>query len=184
MNRTVAAFVLAFASFAGSVSAHGPVETLDVPALGGALTYQHLSTEVSAPGETLDAFVVRIAPVLRAYTRATGYEACGVLASDGERFAVVVGSNLSHAACGTSDTFVPSGFSPVGQTLHSHRTGGTYRANESDRTLMGGRVGANFKSSAPDEFSPHDFHAPGYLVGARGVWHQEGRRAVRRVGAL
>lgn len=165
------------------VNPESPLQRLEVAGIGR-VDYQRLFTETSQEGETMDAFIVRIAPRLRAYSDSTGFEACGVVATDGQRFGVVIGSNRSHAACGNVDAFVPGGMKPTGQTVHSHRTGGLYRANENDRALMGGRVGASFKSAHPDEFSPEDFQAKGYLVGEGAVFHQTSKRSVRRVDAL
>lgn len=185
--KTVFWLVLALlASLAFPAIAHeaaGPIERLKIRGLG-TVEYQHLFTQVGEPGESLDAFMVRVAPRLRDYSDATGFEACGVLATDGERFGVVVGSTRAHAACGSFLEAVPAGMETTGETIHSHREGGLYRANENDRALLGLRPGSRFKTGPADEFSHEDFHAPGYLVGATGVWHQAGRTIVRRVAEL
>lgn len=173
--------LLAFPSLASDTA--GPVERVQIRG-GDSVEYQLLFEAVSETGEALDAFVLRIAPRLRAYSDETGFEACGVLATDGDRFGIIVGTNRSHAACGNADTFVPAGMKPVGQTLHSHRTGGMYRANKNDRALIGGRVGKGYRATEADTFSAADFTAPGYLVGSGAVWHQIGKRTVRRVSAI
>lgn len=193
---TVAAFLIALAitiivsvSFrvgpqvGGVVEERTAVKRVPVPGYGE-IDYQRLFEEISEVDEELDAFVLRIAPMLRDYTEKAGFEACGLLATDGQRFGVVVGSTLAHAACGSFLEAVPEGMTPTGETIHSHRVGGMYRANESDHFLTGVRVGARFRAGSPDEFSREDYHVPGYLVGAGGVWHQAGRRSVRQVGQL
>lgn len=159
------------------------LDRIEVPGFGE-IEYQRLFEEISQPGEDLDAFILRLGPRMRAFTDRAGFEACGLLATDGQRFGVVVGSTLAHAACGSFLEAVPEGMTPTGETVHSHRAGGVYRANESDHILTGVRVGARFSAGSPDEFSREDYHTPGYLVGARGVWHQAGRRSVRQVGQL
>lgn len=183
MQRFKFLAILALAFLASPVMAE-PGAIQQVQTAGGVVEFERLFEAVGEPGESPDALALRVAPRLRAYSDATGFEACGVLATDGARFGVVVGSTRSHAACGSFLEAVPAGMEATAETIHSHRTGGVYRANENDAALMGGRVGQRFKSASPDEFSREDFHAPGYLVGARGVWHQAGRRTARQVGSL
>lgn len=185
MHRFRFLAVLALAFLASPVVAHdtAPVERVEIQGLGS-LDYQHLFTTTSQPGESMDAFVLRIAPRLREFSDAMGFEACGVMATDGERFGAVIGTNRAHAACGSAVEFVPDGMKATGETIHSHRQAGTYRANENDSTLMGGRAGKRFTAKDADEFSPQDLHAPGYLVGQRSVWHQAGRRSVRQIARL
>lgn len=47
---------------------------------------QHLGDHVSEPGEALPDFLRRTGRVLHDYTRQSGNEACGAIASDGQRF--------------------------------------------------------------------------------------------------
>lgn len=156
-----------------------------VPGIG-TIDYQHLFTETSAPGESLDAFILRVSPRLRDYTAATGFEACGVLASDGERFGVVIGTNHGHTACVNFPSKVPEGMAFTGQTLHNHAEERAYRANAMDLVVLGrgARLGRLYRSQEPDQFSAEDFQLKGYLVGQHTVWHQQGKRTVRKVGAL
>ena len=161
----------------------GEVQRLQVPGIGR-LDYQRLFEAVSEPGETLDAFVLRISPRLRAYSDETGFEACGVLASDGARFGIVVGSNRAHIACANFDAFVPTGMKPTGQTLHSHGNDRPSRANKNDLALMGqqlavqggtGKALVTVAGQALDAFSVADFRGgPGYLATPDGLLHQQG----------
>lgn len=183
MQRFKFLAILSLSMLVSPVMAH-PEPVQEIQTAQGVVEFERLFEAVSEPGESLDAFVLRVAPHLRDYSDATGFEACGVLATDGERFGVVVGSTRAHAGCGSFLEAVPAGMKPTGETIHSHRQGGLYRANENDRTLLGLRPGKQFETGPADEFSREDFHAPGYLVGARGVWHQAGRRTARQVGSL
>ena len=161
----------------------GEVQRLNVPGIGR-LDYQRLFEAVSEPGESLDAFALRIGPRLRAYSDATGFEACGVLATDGQRFGAVVGSNRAHIACANFDAFVPTGMKPTGQTLHSHGNDRPSRANKNDLALMGQQLAAQggvgkalvtVAGQALDAFSVADFRGgPGYLATPAGLLHQQG----------
>ncbi|MBN8224822.1 MAG: hypothetical protein J0L89_08405 [Xanthomonadales bacterium] len=169
----------------------GEVQRLQVPGIGR-LDYQRLFEALSDPGESLDAFVLRISPRLRAYSDETGFEACGVLATNGERFGVVVGSNRAHIACANFDSFTPTGMTPTGQTIHSHGKDRPSRANKNDLALMGqqlaalggaGKAMVTVAGQALDAFSSTDFHGgPGYLATPAGVLHQQGHpNSVRHV---
>lgn len=158
------------------------VQRLEVAGIGR-VDYQRLFTETSQEGETLDAFVVRIAPRLRAYSDATGFEACGVLATDGQRFGVVVGSIRAHAVCVNSRLFLPEGMTPVGQTLHSHPRGSSYRVNEQDRLFLGMLTPLrSTQERGRPGFSPEDFSSgSGYVVERNRVLHQEGPDNIREL---
>ena len=182
----------------GSVFAHegaeNPVERVNVPGIGS-LSYQRLFEAVSEPGESLDGFVLRIAPRLRAYSDATGFEACGLLATDGERFGVVVGTNQSHIACANFKQIVPAGMNHTNQTVHSHGTDTPFKPNRSDYALSGaglattshgknsGRPLSVMSGQTLDEFSKSDFDGgPGYLAAPDGlVLFQNGSNSVRLV---
>ena len=184
MTRTFFLALLVLVSF--SASAHEglrhSVEKLDVKGIGQ-LEYQHLFTETSSEGETLDAFVLRLAPRLRAYSEATGFEACGVLAKGGERYGIKVGSNRAHAVCVNARRFVPEGMTPIGQTLHSHPPGTSYRVNAQDRLFLGMLTPLrSTQERGRPGFSPEDFSSgAGYVVERDRVLHQEGPEKVREV---
>lgn len=160
-----------------------PVENgfLTVPGIGK-LPYHYLFEEFSAPGESLDAFVVRVAPRLRDYSRETGFEACGVIAGDGARFAVIVGSNHAHTLCVNDSRKVHAGMAHSGHTIHSHPIG-EYKVNTQDRLILGALTPLNSRQkrgpagvSAEDLLSGH-----GYVVERNRVLHQAGENAVRLV---
>lgn len=156
------------------------------------LPYNQISVEVSQPGESLDEFVVRIAPVLDAFTAQTEREACGVLAQDAQgRYATVIGSVQASLSCATSTDNVPEGFVPIGQTIHSHPSTPDVHPTGSDQALqqMFGIRAVPYKRVEKNPgsrgFSQVDFQAgPGYLVVAGRILHQEGLRTTREVGRL
>lgn len=159
------------------------VQRVRIPGIG-VVDYQRLFEVVSEPGESLDAFALRIGPRLRAYSDSTGFEACGVLATDGQRFGAVVGSNRAHIACANFEAFVPAGMKPTGQTLHSHGNDRPSRANKNDLALMGQQLAAQggtgkalvtVAGQALDAFSVTDFKGGhGYLATPAGLLHQQG----------
>ncbi len=166
----------------------GTVERIKLPGIG-AVDYQHLFTETSEPGETMDAFAARLSPRLRAFSDETGFEACGVIATDGERFGAVIGSNRSHIACANFNSKVPAGMRATGQTIHSHGKERHFRANRNDLALNGqafagerglrGVAGQNLR-----EFSELDYDGgAGYLATPEGTKHQAGYGTARTVHA-
>lgn len=164
----------------------GPVEQVQVEGIGR-IPYQRLFEVASEPGESLDAFALRVAPRLRNYTAAEGFEACGVIAADDAgRVGVVIGTSHGHTACANFPAKVPHGMVSTGQTIHSHAEARPYRANAMDLVVLGrgARLGRLYRSKEPEQFSGEDFQVPGYLVGQRAVWHQQGKSTVREVGRL
>ena len=163
-----------------------PVEYVRIPGIGR-VAYQFLFEEISEPGESLDSFASRIGPRLRAYSDETGYEACGVLATDGELFGVVIGSNRAHIACANFNAFRPIGMKPTGQTIHSHGVDGRFHANRNDVALQGqffaGQMGIKGVAGQNlNAFSNMDYEGdPGYLATPTGVIHQQGKGTVRQV---
>lgn len=165
--------------------AENPVEQVNVKGLG-VMTYQRLFEAVSEPGETLDAFVLRVSPRLRAFSDETGFEACGVLSSDGERFGVVVGTSHAHIACINFSVYRPAGMTSAKKTLHSHGSEGKFKPNRADLALQGQHMSGRYKrlntvhGQKLNEFSDDDVRSgAGYLAGTNGrVYFQDGGAAV------
>ena len=162
----------------------GPVERVRVSGIGQ-FAYQRLFEAVSEPGESMDSFARRVGPALRAYSDATGFEACGVLATDGERFGVIVGSNHSHIACANFHGKVPAGMRDTGETIHSHGKTERFNANRNDTVLAGqhfhGKPGVRTVAGQQlDAFSDTDYESgAGYLATPSGVLHQRGKGTSR-----
>lgn len=80
----------------------------------------HLGDFVSESGESLESFMIKVAPNLEEYTKKTGYEACGAIASDGERFSIQLFSDNVPQGCAIRTSAVMDGFTFINETLHSH----------------------------------------------------------------
>ena len=178
--------LLAFPSLADDTA--GPVERVQIQGVGS-VEYQRLFEAVSEPGESLDAFAARVAPRLRAFSDASHFEACGVLATDGERFGVVVGTNRAHIACANFSSKVPAGMRATGETIHSHGTDRAFSANRNDKELSPSQMAdtrggiRGVAGQTLDAFSPADYHGgPGYLATPSGVIHQRGKGSDRKIG--
>ena len=185
--RFLAVLALAFLASPVLASDYGPIERVQIRGLG-TVDYQHLFTDTGAPGESMDDFAARIAPRLRAYSDETGFEACGVIASDGERFGAVIGSNRAHIACANFAAKVPAGMRATGETIHSHGTDRAFSANRNDKALSpeqmaGARSGIRgVAGQRLDAFSAMDYHGgPGYLATPGGILHQHGKGTARTV---
>lgn len=181
-------FLLAFSAMATpSDDANAPIKRLNVPGIGS-VEYQRLFTETSQEGESLDAFAARIAPRIRAYSDATGFEACGVLATDGTRFGVVMGSNRAHIACANFSSFVPKGMKATNETIHSHGTDVSFTANRNDKALSPEQMAGarsmlrGVAGQRLDAFSSMDYAGgPGYLAAPGQVLHQNGKPGSSRI---
>lgn len=150
-----------------------------------AVPYEHLADLTSQSGETMEAFLVRIGPQLRAYSDQTGFEACGQIASDGQgHFSVILGTNHAHIACVNDPDRVLPGMTAVGETIHSHGLHKQFSVNASDKMLMAKEVrealdkGRRTLLGGQDleHFSPADYASgPGYLATPTGLIHQNGK---------
>lgn len=152
------------------------------------IPYERIGEERSAPGESLDAFVLRIGPKLRAYSDATRHEACGVLAKDDNSYGIVIGTSGSHLACAIFMNKVPEGMTSLRVGIHSHGGKEQFRANKSDRLFMGLGDDARTISRAVvygqelNMFSETDHHiGEGYLATETGVLHYDGAGNTREV---
>lgn len=190
--KTLFAMVVASMVMNANASVDGPatpapVELVNVPGLG-AVPYQKLFEEASNDGESLDAFMLRIGVRLRDFSDASKHEACGVVATDGQRFGVVIGTNGAHIACANFPWKVPQGMRAIGETIHSHGADKLANINKVDRLFRGeelvsGRRVSSVSGQDLAMFSREDFTGgPGYLAipGGR-VLHQSGKSTVREV---
>lgn len=81
---------------------------------------QHLADYVSEPGEALPDFLRRTGRVLHDFTRQSGHEACGAIASDGQRFSLRLYTDGVPHGCAIRTSEVLEGFAFTGETIHSH----------------------------------------------------------------
>lgn len=177
------------ATSAVAVSEDNPREFILV-ASGHAIPYQKLATVLAEPGEEMDAFALRIAPLLDAYTAKHEVEVCGVIASDDNgALGIVLGTSEAAMACLLQLNRVPEGMVAKGYSIHSHPRPKKIRTTQADRLLRSwiGDLPAREIEPNPgyNRFSGHDFQSKGYLVAAGQVWFQNGSgKSVRKVGKI
>lgn len=125
-----------------------------------------LDTVVSAHGEEKIAFVQRVARMMQAWTRKTGYEACGMIGQAPEgRLGVVMETSREASTCLIqADDHPPAGWVMTEDDIHTHPE---YRRGQYARS-----------------FSPADYDHPGYLVERGRLWHQRGRGTETDLGPV
>jgi len=149
----------------------------------GRLPRTHLFDDVGAPGEAVDMFLQRVGPKLRAYSDATGFEACGAVgySSATGTYSVSVGTNKSHIACAVHFAAVLPSFEATGESIHSHGGTRSFRMNRADKTFMS--VPSDARSAATafvygqniDTFSERDkAGSAGYLATSTGIIYHDG----------
>lgn len=155
-----------------------------------------LGDHVSDEGEDLEAFLLRLAPTLEAYTAENGFEACGVVAQneDGDRFGVRLVTSRGALTCFMRTADVPKGMRPLRLTIHSHPQRTKVAPTTADvaffatRPSPSGRLvrrGQLEHTSHGAAFSSADYEAgAGYLVTHGALHYQEGRGTERVVGAF
>jgi hypothetical protein len=144
--------------------------------------------EVQAPDTPggMEAFAVRVAYVLRAWTATHGVEAIGNLCRtpDGSRWGTVLLTVGAHVASPVTNA-CPDGMLVTGVDIHSHPQHQQYRPNAIDQVFLGRSfTGDERINTRPDQFSDDDFVHPGYMVGRTGLHYQGGRDEVRLVRDL
>ncbi|ATS57560.1 exported hypothetical protein [Xanthomonas citri pv. fuscans] len=107
----------------------------------------HLATETSDPGETMDAFVLRLAPKLNKMTRQLRAEVCGTIRTEDGRYVVDVRTYHDFYSCYVERDGLPY--------IHTHPS------------LLRDCW----------TFSLGDWKRPGYLVTEIGVRYQDTKRS-------
>lgn len=152
------------------------------------LAYDHVGDYTSTPGETEQAFLIRMVPVFRAWANKTGTEACAEIGAtaDGQTFGLVIGTNRSHLGCVIYSARVLPGMQATGVTIHTHGRGAPFSPNRADMVLMDPATAAAVDTvkamrrlvlagQTLDHFSATDFASgPGYLATPTGLLHQSG----------
>jgi hypothetical protein len=164
----------------GPIVAHATMRGHDVPVyrIGEVLA-------PDAPGG-METFAVRVAYVLRGWTRTHGVEAIGNLCRtpDGSRWGTVLLTVDAHVASPVTNA-CPDGMLATGVDIHSHPQHQRYRPNAIDQLFLGRSfTGDERINTFPDQFSDDDFVHPGYMVGRSGLHYQGGRDAIRLVRDL
>jgi hypothetical protein len=127
-----------------------------------------VTTYASQPGETMDAFVLRIAgdAVERSMAIGVSGEICGEIRRDGDGFVVDTYTIRRIAQC---SYLRRRGYDYTGLTFHTHVFIGETNAHLLSQKLNNPR------------FSEEDYAHPGYMVSGRLVTFQRGRGTERRV---
>lgn len=145
------------------------------------LPYVHLEDYISQPGETKIQFLRRVGVELRRYADRTTYEACGTIASDGQRWGIVIGTSDSHIGCIVHSSKVPSGMVSTGESIHTHgRKNFTFHITEVDAFFAGAADGMRMQSGDVYHFSATDYGAPGYLATPDGLRYEDGHPGSER----
>lgn len=152
---------------------------LPLAATAGQVHVYPLTTITSEAGETHTAYLVRVAHWLRSYSDRTGYEACGRLATDGQRYSVAITTSKSHVGCAIANQHVPAGMRPTDMTIHSHGTSRRTAMTPADRAFLGygqSRTLMYVHGQDTERFSLQDYRGgPGYLAGRDGLYVQHGK---------
>lgn len=152
----------------------------------GRIPYQEIVTIIGNEGQSQDEFARSISHVLTDFSEKTGFEACGYIATDGEKYGIVITTSRSHLACVNYARAAPDGMIALNDTIHSHSPITRARPNAADKVLMGNEMSARgggmrqptsvLRGQLVDMFSDMDIKSgPGYLAVPHGkVIHQNG----------
>lgn len=152
-----------------------------------ALPYENLGTHVGAQPQTLDDFVLEVRPLLVAYSKQTGFEACGAIAANADKsqYGIVIGTNHSHLGCVIYPDRVPTGMTYIGLTIHSHGLDRMFTLNRADRIFTHNTGDPSPIRCGGDNlygFSETDFAGgPGFLATPKGVLFQRGEGTTENV---
>ena len=113
-----------------------------------------LYTEESQIGESIDTFVLRIAPRAVLKTKIHSAELCGAIRMQGARYVLTLHSSMDRNEC----RIPQSEYADAVSIFHTH-----------------------VPVSGNNNFGPGDYSHPGYLAVGSRVLHQSGRGTERRV---
>lgn len=150
----------------------------------------HLGDFVSEDGEELSSFLQRTASVIADFTKRTGYEACGAIASNDQKFSLKLFTDSVPHGCAIRTSEVMEGFSFIGETIHSHPHQSILNIDRKARAwseAYGQRIQADsIRNDGRGGFSKLDLSnaIPGWLV-AGGKLHFSGTKdAMKKVYTL
>lgn len=143
--------------------------------------------------ESLESFVLRVAPELDSFTRQSGHEACGMIAQtpSGNQFGVRLITIKGAMTCSMLRSNVPDGMRAQNVSIHSHPHKRSVFPTAADvnyyaeNPMVSGRM---IKRGSPEKvggayFSQGDYQAgPGYLVAEGRLLYQEGVGTDRDLG--
>ena len=173
----------------------GPVEGAERDRGSTPVSGVELGTHLSDEGEELEAWLVRIAPILATHTQESGHEACGYIAQnqDGSRYGIRLTTSKGALTCVVDPTRVPEGMTALRATFHSHPQRSIVLPTAADELHYRANPlpsGQWIKRARPVDlgnstFSAADYAAgAGYVVTKGRVFFQSGKGTDREVGAL
>jgi hypothetical protein len=158
-----------------------------------------VGTYTSHAGESRDAFVLRVAEALKAWTDETGTEACGPIAKEKDgTYYVQLTTEKAQTVCLRS-TVMPAGMTYTGDNIHSHpwKDGRSQvKLTSHDLAVLEAlgevqlvdemrRMGIRVVHAEPSTFSPDDYAGgPGYLVVRGQLLYQHGEGTAHQVATL
>lgn len=186
MNRILLSLFLLVATIGSALAHEAPKLLPEDPQV----PWTTIGTYYGEPGEKIDDFVLRIAPILDAYTAEHEVEVCGVVGSkyDGS-LGIILGTINASVTCSFDRNRVPEGMFTLGWSVHSHPNAKKVKVTDIDRLLAKRSGSPAFETLAKNQgargFSLQDFQVPGYLVAGGKVLFQDGiPKSVRVIGKL
>jgi hypothetical protein len=130
-----------------------------------------LETIRATPGEAQEDTLLRAAVVLQAFTRKTGFEACGfIYLAAGDQLVIPLATSGAHAGCDLTASILAD-VQWTGETIHSHPFENRFLANFADLSFINQGHEASVSVNTPqrvvnpEQFSREDILGPpGYLV--------------------
>lgn len=168
-----------------------PVAAIEKIFIEGVGVVVHENVEIfSVESDDMHAFAGLAAQRMLAYSQATGYEACGIIAKGHGRLGIVITSNHSHIACAVHEDKTPHGMTSTGADIHSHGLGAV-KMNRQDMMFSGIRLGARDRhlqgtvyGQNRNRFSAVDLTAgPGYLAAPNGTLYHDGKGQISLIRA-
>lgn len=185
MNPFLFAIPLVFLASSPSALASSR-QVLFLEALGGSVDVVELNggTLTSTTDEDQADFLRRVAVVLSDFTHKTGFEACSMVWSNGDSWAVRLTTNRAHIGCVNTNLKPAGDWTQTKNGIHSHPEKPGYRVNAADSVFLGGMVPVATRSYTESKtFSPRDYHAgSGWLVAHGRLLYQNGNGTAQDLG--
>lgn len=134
----------------------------------------------SENSESMEQFVVRIAPFIQQWTDENDAEICAFIGQNGSQFGVMLTTN--HAKLECAMTLMHRDLEPSGFSVHSHirATKVILSVNDTHYQNSGSRVKSKYTTISTKSFSENDFNeGNGYLIVLDHILVQTGRGTIK-----
>ncbi len=134
----------------------------------------------SENSETMEQFVVRIAPFIQQWTDENDAEICAFIGQNDSGFGVMLTTNYAKLECAM--TLMHRDMEPSGYSVHSHirATKVALSVNDTQHQNSGSRVKSKFTTISTKSFSENDYkEGSGYLIVLDRILVQSGRGTVK-----